>query len=254
MKCDRLIKPIADKYLVIMPYHPDKYGDVRLTLNLWKKFCTFNYEFVVIGDYDPLLEKEFKWVTFIYCNGVKSVPGQYTSHIDVQHKYEMALNMYSSKYHGFIRMMDDNYAVKPFNADDILTIHYHKKEFTGDKYKPVSFWIHDMWKTRQLLDKENLPHVNYSTHFPFYFEFSKLQELWNKYDMHNNSYSYESLYFNYYTHEDPMIDSDIRYCIHTKEEKKIENLNKAYNSNIKFMFTSNEGWSRDVGNWLRHLL
>ena len=215
-KLDTLNTPKLDEYLVVMPHHPDKYGDIRLTLRLWRKYCMFNYYFIVIGDYDKSLIKEFPWVHFIYCKRVMNSTSQYTPHLDMQNKYRIIYEKYKDKYKGFIRVMDDHYAIKPFSVEDILTIHYHSDSFTGNKDNPVSYWNHDMWKTRCLLDKENLPCKNYSTHFPFYFEFEKIKELQNKYRLLSNSYCLESLYFNYFSHEKPVLDSSIRHCIHKK--------------------------------------
>ena len=254
-KLDRIAKPITDKLLTVMPHHPDEYSDIRLALKAWRKYCTFDYEFIVIGDCLESLIEEFDWITFIKCEKIRDISGQYNPHLDVQHKFEAVSNLYSNKYDGFIRMMDDNYAVKPFYLSDIITVHYHQPSFAGIKSKPTSYWKHDMWKTRQLLDKENLPHINYATHFPFYFEFSKLKELWDKYDMRNNSYCYENLYFNYYSHEEPVIDSDIRYAVCSRKDSSGTKIQDAINNtSIKFLFSSNDGWNESFHRQMEGLI
>ena len=93
---------------------------------------------------------------------------------------ETVYEKYGNAYDGFIWMVDDNYAIKPFRLEDITTVHYHAPSFTGNEKAPASYWAHDKWKTRQLLDKENLPCINYTTHYPCYFEFKKLNEIWNR--------------------------------------------------------------------------
>jgi hypothetical protein len=98
-------------------------------------------------------------------------------------------------------MVDDNYAIKPFTLFDILQTHYHSQSFTGNSKAPVNYWNHNKWKTRQLLDKENLPHINYTTHFPCWFSIEKLLFITDKYNLKNESYVIEDVYFNYYKHE-----------------------------------------------------
>lgn len=254
-KLDSIAKPITDKLLIVMPHHPDKYGDIRIAIAAWQKFCTFDYELVVIGDYDCELEKIFTDVTFIHCNRTTSIKNQYMPHIDLANKYCTIMSEYSSTYEGFVRLADDQYAVKNFTMDDILTIHYHQPSFTGEKSKPASYWKHDMWKTRLLLDKENLPHVNYSTHFPYYFEFNKTQELCSKYDLTHNSYCYENLYFNYYSHEEPVIDSDIRYAVCSRKDSSGSRIQDAINNtSIKFLFSSNDGWNESFHRQMKSLI
>lgn len=253
MKGDKIVKPNTDTYLVVMPHHPDPYGNIRLALKLWRKHCTFKYEFVVIGDYNKSLEKEFPWVHFIYCSRVKNVNNQYVAHLDLQNKYKIIESKYANKYKGFIRVADDCYAIKPFTATDILTVYYHQPSFSGEKDKPTNFWRHDVWKTRQLLDREKLPHINYTIHCAYYFEFAKIKELRDKYNLCENSYCLESLYFNYFTHETPVIDTMIRYSICEEVDRKPENLDAALKSKVKFMFSSNRGWHKSVGKWLTDL-
>lgn len=255
-KLDHIIKPATDKkLLIVIPHHPDKYGDIKIAIAAWQKFCTFDYELVVIGDYDRELESIFTDVTFIYCDRASTVKNQYMPHIDLANKYSLIMSKYDSIYDGFVRLADDHYAVKNFVLDDILTTHYHQPSFTGDKSKPTSYWKHDIWKTRQLLDKEKLPHVNYTTHFPFYVEFCKTKELCDKYNLTHNSYCFESLYFNYYSHEEPVIDSDIRYAICNREDSLRANIQNAINNtSIKFLFSSNDGWSEYLHKQLKELI
>jgi hypothetical protein len=108
------------------------------------------------------------------------------------------INKYQDKYSGFIAMCDDLYAIKSFTLYDILQTHYHSSSFTGDETAPTHFWRYDKWKTRQLFDKENLPHVNYTTHFPYWYDIKKLKNIINEFNLMNESYVLEDVYFNYY--------------------------------------------------------
>jgi len=242
--------------LVVLPYKQESSqgNEIKLALGSWKKFCQFKYHFIVIGTFNESLKNEFPWVEFIYCPTLEKRKNQYNPHLDMQNKYRMIESLYSNKYNGFIRMVDDNYAIKPFNLEDIITTHYHSLSFNGTKEHPTRFWNHDKWKTRQLLDKENLPHINYTTHYPRYFEFSKLKEIWDKFNMDNESYVLEDIYFNYFNHEEPILDSTIRLGIWNNDIYKKDFQNAIENPDIKFVCNSVQGWSRELENDLKKII
>ena len=239
---------MQNNILVILPYAPggSQGNEIQIALSCWRKFCKFKYHFVVIGEFTEQLKQEFPWVEFIYTKRVPVKPGQYNPHLDIQHKFEIGYEKYHTEYNGFIYMVDDNYAIKPFRLSDIVTIYYHELSFIGRKDAPTSWWKHDKWKTRQLLDREHLPHINYTAHYPCYFEFNRIKELWDKYDMRNESYVPEDIYFNSYEHEPPVLDSTIRLGIwsYTVFQKEFQNAVK--NPNIKFVCNSTEGWSKEL--------
>jgi len=245
-----------NKTLIILPYKQSgaQGKELELVLSLWKKFCTFDYHFIVIGEFDNILISKFPWVEFIKCKSKEKVEGQFNQHLDVQHCMETVMNMYSQIYNGFIWMVDDNYAIKPFTISNILQIHYHSKEFIGNEKSPTSYWSHDKWKTRQLLDKYNLPHYNYTTHYPCYFDFEKIKYIWDRFNMRNESYVLEDVYFNYYKHEEPTLDSEIRLGIWNKKIFEEEFQKALDNPNIKFCCNSVEGWSKKLEDSLELLL
>lgn len=237
-----------NKYLIVLPYKQggSQGKEIELCLYGWRKFCQFDYEFVVIGEFSDNLKDKFDWVRWIYKPCLKKRLYNYNQHLDVQNCEEIVKQIYSGKYDGFIWIADDNYAIKPFYPEDILQIHYHSESFEGVKEFPCNFWKHDKWKTRQLLDNEGLPHINYTTHYPCYLEFSKLSEIWDKFDMRNESYVLEDVYFNYFEHQKPILDSEIRlgiwnYSIFTDELPKA-----LKDPKIKFLCNSVEGWSEDL--------
>ena len=234
--------------LIILPYiqRRSQGNEIKLCLNGWKKNCLFDYHFVVIGEFDQSLKDEYPLVEFMECKTRDKIEGQYNPHLDIQHKMETVMGKFSDTYGGFIRVADDNYAIKPFELSDITTVHYHSTNFIGNEKKPKSFWPYDKWKTRQLLDRENLPHVNYTTHYPYWFEFKKLNEIWDKFNMKNESYVLEDVYFNYFKHEEPILDSTIRLGIWNNEIFKNEFQKAVDNPNIKFMCNSIEGWSKEL--------
>jgi hypothetical protein len=154
-------------------------------------------------------------------------------------------------YLGFIWMVDDNYAVKPFELSDITHVHMHAQSFTGNKSAPTSWWSHDKWKTRVLLDENGLPHVNYTTHYPFYVESRKMKEIFDRFSMRSNSYVIEDVYFNYFKHEEPTYDHKVRLGVWNRSIYEREFESAMADPNIKFVCNSTEGWSRELEEGLR---
>ena len=227
---------------------------MQLCLNGWRKFCTFGYHFIVIGEFESSLQDEFPWVEFIYCPTKEKVVNQYNPHLDIQHKMEIVTEKYSDEYDGFIRIADDNYAIRPFSLEDITTVHHHSLELVGTEDAPTSFWSHDKWKTRQLLDREQLPHINYTIHYPYWYKFSKLKEIWDKFNMRNESYVLEDIYFNYYEHSEPILDSEIRFGVWNSDTYNYVLENAISKPNIKFICNSAKGWSKEFENDLEIMI
>ena len=250
-----LMEALLDEILVVLPYKQSgsQGSELELALSLWSKNCTFKYHFVVIGEYDKSFEEKFPWVEFIKCSTKPKIDGQYNPHLDMINKFVIVSNKYKNKYNGFVWMVDDNYAIKQFTLFDILQTHYHSQSFTGNSKAPLNYWNHNKWKTRQLLDKENLPHINYTTHFPCWFDFEKLLAIIEKFDLMNESYVLEDVYFNYYEHEKPIKDDEIRLGIWNYDIYKREFQRALDNPSIKFMCNSVEGWSEDLENSLKKL-
>lgn len=244
------------KNLIILPYkqYKSKNKELELSLSLWRKFCKFNYHFVVIGEYDDYLIRKFPWIEFIYCELKEKIDNQYNAHLDIQNKFKIIENKYSKEYDGFIHMSDDKYAIKPFYIEDITYTHYKSLNCVGFEHQPTWYWNHDKWKTRQLLDKENLPHINYTTHYPYYYEFSKIKEIREKYNLLEESYVFEDIYFNYFEHDDPILAHEIRLGIWNKDIYENEFENALKNPKIKFVCNSIEGWSKELENDLENLI
>lgn len=245
---DELISQIEGETLVVLPYARGggQGRELEIALTSWKRFCKSKYKFIVIGDADESLKQQFDWVEFIDMPRVPSSKTQYTPHLDMQHKMETVYNLYKDQYPGFIWMVDDDYAVRPFYIYELKNIYIHATTFTGDETTPTWFWKHDKWKTKQLLSKEHFPCRNYTTHFPCYFEFGRLKEIWDKYNLREESYVVEDIYFNSYEHEIFAKDDSVRVALWKKEHFQ-EKFPEVYeNPNIKFVNNSVEGWSKEL--------
>ena len=96
------------------------------------------------------------------------------------------------------------------------------------------------------MDKEGFSHINYTTHFPCYFEFDRFKNLWDRFDMRNESYVPEDVYFNSYIHEYPVLDDRVRLGIWNTENtlQKIKEADE--DPQIKFVCNSVEGWSKEL--------
>lgn len=246
---DELYRTMAkDKTLVILPYCQSKAqgNEIELALRAWRKFCTFGYHFVVIGTFPEYLRSRYNWVEFIKCNPIEKIEGQYYPHLDIQHKFEVVKEKYGEIFDGFIEMTDDFYAIKPFTLEEIMAIYYHSLNCIGNQNKPTYYWAYDKWKTRQLLDREGLPHINYTAHFPCYYDWKKINEIWDKFNMRNESYVLEDIYFNYFSHPEPIIDKSIRLGIWNQDIFRCEFQHAVDNPNIKFVCNSVEGWSGEL--------
>lgn len=246
-KKEELISQIKNDTLIVLPYKQSgsQGNEIRLALKGWRKFCKFKYRFIVIGEFDDQLKNEFPWVKFIDCPSVKK-EGQYSPHLDIMNKFYAIARLYGQEYDGFIYTTDDEYPIKPFDLKDVTSVFYHSSSFTGCEKCPTSYWRYDKWKTRQLLDKENLPTVNYTTHHPCFFEFMKMYEIREKYNMLNVSYVFDDVYFNYFKHEEPILDSTIRLGIWNRQIFNNEFHKALDNPNIKFVCNSVEGWSKEL--------
>lgn len=72
--------------------------------------------------------------------------------------------------------------------------------------------------------------------------------------MQNESYVLEDIYFNYFKHEEPILDSEIRLGIWNKQIYKQEFQKALNNPNIKFVCNSVEGWSKELENDLEIII
>ena len=255
-KKEELMNQINKEVLIVLPYKQSgsQGNEIKLALNGWKKFCKFKYRFIVIGEFNEKLKKEFPWVNFINCASKEKKEGQYNPHLDIMNKFKIISRLYAQEYNGFIYTTDDQYPIKPFDLNDITRIYYHAKEFIGRQDQPTSYWNYDKWKTRQLLNRENLPHINYTIHYPCYFEFKKFNEIQKKFNMLEESYVFDDIYFNYFKHEEPILDSTIRLGIWDNEIFKNDFNNAINNPNIKFVCNSVNGWSKELENELEKIV
>lgn len=244
-----------EQTLVVLPYSQSgsQGNELDLCIRLWEKYCTFPYKFIVIGTFEQNLPELYPDVEFIYKPKLPKRLYQYNQHLDVMDCFDKIGNRFGSESTGFIWIADDNYAIKPFTLEDIKTIHYLKPDFEGQETLPPSFWKRDLWKTKQLLVANSLPSVNYTTHFPAWLEFAKLCEIADRFDMRNESYVMENIYFNYFQHDEPVQVDSIRLGIWKTSD--INRIDEAISEPfIKFICNSVDGWNKGLEYKLKSLI
>ena len=110
---------------------------------------------------------------------------------------------------------------------------------------PTKPWHIEKRKTKEFLQKNGYPVRNFVTHLPIWFDWDKLEEMFDKYDMDNNSYIVEDLYFNiYYPTRIPAplhIDHDNFKCGVYRPNPRIEYIKRAFKEKI-WIQNSVEGW------------
>jgi len=254
-KKEEHLKLLRPETLVILPYVQSlsQGNEIRLCLNAWKKFCTFKYKFIVVGEFLDDLKNEFPWVKFIYIPKINNIEGEYTPHLDIFNKMFMLMNKYYS-HQNFIYITDDEYAIKPFTLEDITTTHYLTKETKGNPNSPSNYWTNNLWKTKKYLLEHDHPTINYVTHYPVYFNIDKLLELERKIKLRKNSYVLENLYFNIFPTENIKQVDSIRLGIWNNDIFKNKFKDAINNPNIKFVCNSVQGWSKELEVELNNLI
>ena len=106
-------------------------------------------------------------------------------------------------------------------------------------------WQRDKAKTRDLLVKLGYPTRNFTTHLPQWYDWDKLEALWDRFDMDNESYVMEDLYFNiYYPTRVPLqlhIDFDNYKCGVYRPNPRMHYIQKAFRAKI-WIQNSVDGW------------
>ena len=87
-----------------------------------------------------------------------------------------------------------------------------------------------------------------------WLEFSKLSYIINRFNMDKESYVIEDIYYNFYNHKEPILDSNIRLGIWDMNIYKNEFAKAVSNPNIKFMCNSVEGWSKELEDSLHKII
>lgn len=182
--------------LVVIPWLPSEAqgGELRYAVAGWQKHFKERHRIVVVGD----------GVTGLVPPGVDAVEsprvpereGMYRQHLDYVSCLRRVRQLYPETT-GLIMVADDCYAVNDFDMVDVLLLKQQNYTFNGDAHSPNG-WLRDKWRTAQALRDGGYQTRNCTTHLPQWFEWKKLEALWDRFHMDSVSYTIEDLYYNIY--------------------------------------------------------
>lgn len=185
-----------EEYIVIIPYLQSaaQGKELKYAIAGWQRHFKEKFSIYIVGEgLKPFHCADN--VHFIEKRRVDAIKDQYRQHLDYVDCFKVVHEMYPDSK-GFIFVADDCYAVNDFTIKDVKSIKY-----LGDvDWNPQSTnpWRRDKAKTREILKKGGYPALNYTTHLPQWYEWDKLEKLWRTYQMEQQSYVFEDLYYNIY--------------------------------------------------------
>lgn len=237
-------KSVKDKILVVIPYCSQgaQGREIEYAVAGWRKHFKEDYLIVLAGEDHPVT-KTGDDIMCIESKRVEPIQGMYRQHLDYVSCFKKVHNAFPDSK-GFIFVADDVYAVNDFDMSDVLTLK-QKADVIQDYVAPLNGWQKDKIRTRELLKREGYPIRNFTTHLPQYFEWDKMEALWDKYDMEHNSYVIEDLYYNiYYPTRIPLtlhIDHDNFKCGVYRPNPRMNYIYDAFKKKI-WIQNSVEGW------------
>lgn len=241
------------KTLVVIPYCSEgaQGHELELAVTGWRKHFKEPYQIVLAGEGHPIADSG-KDITVVESPRVAPVKGQYRQHLDYVSCFKRVREEFP-KSKGFVFVADDVYAVNDFDMTDILFLKQQAPDIDYDPFSPNE-WRRDAMKTRAKLLEGGYPTRNFTTHLPCYFEWSKIEALWERYDMEHNSYVIEDLYYNiYYTDRVPIqlsLESDNLRCGVYEHGFNMGFVNAAFKHKI-WINNSPSGWSAQLENLIK---
>lgn len=232
------------EYLIAIPYLPiaAQGRELEYALAGWRKHFKERYHIVVVGE--GLQKIKGDDVTCIESKRVADIQGQYRQHLDYVSCFKKVHDAFPES-EGFIFVADDCYAVNDFDISDVKFLKMLEPEFKTDP-NTANRWRQDKLKTKRILKEEGWPLRNFTTHLPMWFEWDKIEELWNRYDMEHNSLVVEDLYFNiFFPNRVPFklskAEDNIKLGVYSREVDG-ETLRQALRTKI-WITNSPEGWT-----------
>lgn len=181
--------------IIFIPYYgPGAQGcELQLAIAGWRQYFCDDYVICIVGENLPQSNIAGNDIIFLESKRVEPINGMYRQHLD----YVRCMKACHSKFpdsEGFVFAADDNYLIRKCTTEDIKTVKYRDDEYNVNSL--AGGWKRDKYRTRQLLDRMGLPHRNYTTHVPCWFEWNKIEQIWENYNMEQESYVIEDLYYN----------------------------------------------------------
>lgn len=185
---------MKEKTLVIITYLAKEAQGRELEYAIagWRRHFKEDFLIVLTGEELPYIEGDD--IAYVYSERVPASPGNYRAHLD----YVSCLRKVRKRFpesEGFILVADDCYAVNDF---DLATVKELKCMPGGIDYDPQSPnpWRRDKMRTKRVLQANGYPQRNFTTHLPIWYEWEKLERLWDEFGMDKTSFVVEDLYHN----------------------------------------------------------
>ena len=185
---------MKEKTLVVITYlAKEAQGrELQYAIAGWRRHFKEDYMIVLTGEDLPYIEGND--IAYVYSERVPASPGNYRAHLD----YVSCLRKVRKRFpesEGFILVADDCYAVNDF---DLATGKALKFMPGGIDYDPQSPnpWRRDKMRTKRVLQANGYPQRNFTTHLPIWYEWEKLERLWDEFGMDRTSFVVEDLYHN----------------------------------------------------------
>lgn len=247
-------KPESKKYLVVIPWRkaPAQGCELELAVAGWKRHFKENHIIVVTGEDDP----QMPGIEFVYSKRVEVREGQYRQHLDYVSCFRKVKAAFPESS-GFIFTADDVYAVHDFDFTDVKVLKYYEGIITA-RADDDNAWRRDKAKGKAVLMAGNYPTRNYTTHLPQWYEWDKLEALWDKYDMDHESYLMEDLYYNIYYGDRLAVNTqDMDYNVGNIYVRGVYRPNPRYHKIVEgiesriWIHNSPEGWVPDLERLLK---
>lgn len=224
--------------VVVIPYvSAEAQGnELRWALRGWAKHMP-DAKIVIIGDKEPWMDEEE--LAFIECHKIGVNPP-----MDILNKMQNVIDseLIPDK---FIWANDDQYPVNTIYFPDLEINKYHGMLEVNVK-GAVGKYKENKQNTIDLLKENDMPLRDFSTHLPVVYEKSKLKEMFEKFDMEDQSYLIQSIYFNmFFPYDLPIlldIHSDNMKCGIYRQKVSVPNMRK-FIKEKKFFNNSQTGFS-----------
>lgn len=180
-------QPIQDHVTVVIPYCKEfaQGKELLFALRSWQKNVRFGINVVVIGDREDWFSEE---ITFIEH---KRISGN--AQVDTLAKLKVAME--SPEVTGrFIWTNDDIYVMNPIDM-----AHVALPKVNG-ALLPIRFkglYAENMKRTKELLERNQLPCLNYGTHTPMLLDKGCLTAMFERFpELEEDGYLFTSVYYN----------------------------------------------------------
>lgn len=244
---------------VVIPYiRGEAQGnELELAINGWLRHFKEEHRITVVGDHHPCVEKYGNQVRFIgrLRTFQYQCPGQYVAHIDIERKVR-AFHEENPGTDLFVLTSDDTYPIRDFTLEDIRTPAWRMTNMPLIT-ESANWWVLDMSKTHALLRSLDLPEYGYVLHQPRVYETKPYNAIVDYFDMTENSFVMEDLYYNIVRPLGPRRDLSQKakrwhfimdFGLTKPARKELEDLVREHDP----IFINNgvEGWGKDLEDYL----